>query len=200
MNYIKKTIQAYEDIAEQYAERNIHKLSASAPLLEDFTQMLPGKKILEIGFGEGTDAKWFINRGFDYTGVDPVTVFNSQGWARKDQITILRNDILEVDFPEESFDGIWAMAIFLHLKDSDVKKVLEKCYNWLKYNGILYVSLKEGAGSITREDGRFFNFFIKKRFLELAKGKFALSKYSTDKARSWNTGKNNWLNFYLKKI
>ncbi len=199
MNYTDQTIQAYEEAFEKYVQKTTEK-KPKLVLLNKFQSLLLGKKVLEIGFGTGVDAEWFAGNGFDYTGFEPVNKFCQMVAKKVPGVKIIQMDIRKADFPAESFDGIWAMSSLLHFNDSDVAEILQKCHHWLKPDGVIFVTLKEGHGTLTRPDGRFFNLFSKNSFLKLAGKKFSLVDFSKEGAENFNTGKENWLNFYLKKL
>lgn len=200
MDYNQKTIKAYEDTAEAYARKKAGKLTDSLPLLKKFVKLLEGKQVLEIGFGLGQDAIWFVQNGYKYTGVDPV---NSFAKSLKDSLPrahILAKDIRKADFPKESFDGVYAMAALLHFNDTDMQNLLGKIHKWLKKDGVLFVAIKEGSQEVIREDGRFFNLFTKDKFLDFTKSKFELIEFSKNTAREYNVGSESWMNFYLREI
>lgn len=198
MDYTNKTIKAYEEVANQYGKKRAGNLTDAVPFLERFSEIVNGSDVLEIGFGLGQAAEWFVHHGFTYTGIDPVDAFYEPLRTKFPEQTILKVSAQEADFPKESFNGIFAMASLLHLNNEDLKIALKKCAEWLKEGGILFVTIKEGQGELVRDDGRYFNFFTKESFLELAED-FELLEFSTNPAKSYNTGTENWLNFYLKK-
>lgn len=201
MDKTQQTINSYNQNSKSYAAKKQGKLKDSLPFLKEFANLLKGKKVLEIGFGLGQDAIWLVESDYAYTGIDPVKVFSDNLKEKLNgKATIIQNDIRKISFPNDSFDGIYSMATLLHLNDNDFQKVLNNCYNWLKKDGILFITLKEGEGETTREDGRYFNYFTKKKLLSFLKEKFIVLKDSKDSPREYNIGSENWINFYLKKI
>jgi hypothetical protein len=60
------------------------------------------------------------------------------------------------------FDGIWACASLLHIPTYEMVNVLNKCYNALKENGVMYCSFKLGEFEGER-NGRFFTDLIEER-------------------------------------
>lgn len=198
-SYINKTVQAYELTAEEYAQKKAGRLSDSITFLEKFASLVPGKNVLEIGFGLGQDAQWLITRGFSYSGVDPVQAFADPLSKRFPTANIYKEDIRKANFPADTFDGIYAMASLLHLNDKDAKEVLAKCYHWLKKGGILFISLKQGEDSHVR-GGRYFNLFSKEKLTKMLDKNFEIIESSVNDAREYNTGKENWINFYIRKL
>ena len=58
--------------------------------------------------------------------------------------------------PVERYDGIWACASLIHLKEEEVLHFFEKIDLYLEDSGIIYVSGKNGISTGEVEDGRFF--------------------------------------------
>jgi predicted house-cleaning noncanonical NTP pyrophosphatase (MazG superfamily)/SAM-dependent methyltransferase len=199
VDYLSETLKNYEQTAKEYAIKKAPHLKDSLPYLEKFSTYLKGNRVLEIGFGLGQDASYFIENNFEYIGVDAVSQFFKNLKLRYPKARLMKGDIRFLSFSSKSFDGIYAMASLLHLNDADLSKVMQNCHSWLKEDGIMYLSLKEGTGETTRPDGRYFNLFTKRRFLNIVGDKFKLIEYSQKGPRSYNTGGENWLNFYLMK-
>ena len=109
-----------------------------------FAESLPSecRKILDLGCGSGRDSMYFIEEGFDVTAVD-----GSEALCELAKIEIgqevqnIRFEELEFD---NVFDGVCACASLLHVSKNDIEDVLNKLYDSLKKNGILYASFKYG--------------------------------------------------------
>jgi superfamily II DNA or RNA helicase/SAM-dependent methyltransferase len=124
------------------------------PLYERFIKHV-GKQghILDAGCGSGRDAKAFKERGYDVSAFDASVelVQRAQEYAG---ITV---DVLSLtDFSDvNKFDGIWACASLLHLRQAELPDAFERLWRGLKPGGVLYVSFKLGDGERTHGD-RFF--------------------------------------------
>ncbi len=66
------------------------------------------------------------------------------------------------------YDGIWASASLLHVKEADLKDVMSRLKRLLKAGGILYASFKEGNFERIK-DGRFFHDMTEEKCKELFK-------------------------------
>jgi hypothetical protein len=96
------------------------------------------------------------------------------------------------------FDGIWACASLLHIPTYEMVNVLNKCYNALKENGVMYCSFKLGEFEGER-NGRFFTDLIEERFRQfVSKTNFNILEVSiTEDVRTDRDEK--WLNVIIKK-
>ncbi|MBI2598308.1 MAG: class I SAM-dependent methyltransferase, partial [Candidatus Diapherotrites archaeon] len=64
-------------------------------------------KILDIGCGPGRDAKYFSEQGLDVTGIDLTSNFVKMASKNVPNATFKHMDMRSLDFPEDTFDGIW---------------------------------------------------------------------------------------------
>lgn len=58
--------------------------------------------------------------------------------------------------PEERYDGIWACASLLHLREEELLHFFGHLDLYLKENGIMYISGKSGISTGKAADGRYF--------------------------------------------
>jgi len=177
--FIESTINA--DMSEQY---------------HFFEKYLPDTgKILDIGFGSGRDSLYFSKK------YEVVSIDNSEAFVEQAK-NILSNKVLLLDVRdmpyEEEFDGIWACASLLHLSYAELPEVLNKCYNALKPNGIMYMSFKYGDFAGER-NGRYFTDLNEDRLHEvLSYTKFELLEFKiTNDVRPDRDDK--WLNVNIRK-
>lgn len=140
------TLNSYDASAEKYAKNteNFHPKEEA----EKFLSLLPKKaKILDIGCGPGRDAKLFLSHGFDVTGIDISSKMIQVAKENAPGGSFQVMDIESLNFPSETFDGIWANNSLLHIPKKNMPFVFQKMCEALKPNGILYVSLKQSEES-----------------------------------------------------
>jgi SAM-dependent methyltransferase len=137
-----------------------------------------GRSLLEIGAGTGVHSKFFQDNGLDVTCTDlsPRNV----ALCRKNCLTAYVMDFLSLEFPNRSFDAVYALNCLIHVPQADLPRVLQAVRAPLKFGGLFYL----GAYGGKRREGvwprdhyrpkRFFSFLsdeqIKKtttRFFEL---------------------------------
>lgn len=143
----------YEINAERYAAETF-----SADMSEQYRRFLPllkkGARILDVGSGSGRDACCFQKLGYQVTALEP-----SKNLCREIR-KVFPGEIVCSDIqsyrPKERYDGIWTCASFLHLQEEEVLRFFEKIDLYLKDNGIVYLSGKNGIPTGKAEDGRYF--------------------------------------------
>lgn len=172
--YTKKTIEVYDRLGAKYLS-NI--ANAQPDEIELFMKELPaGGKVLDVGCSGGRDSKIFADNGFKVTGIDLCKPFLIEARERVPDGVFLEKDLLELDFEAESFDGIWACAVLLHLEKTDVPKALKGFYNILKSDGTMFIGVKQGEGekqvidSLSDGNSRYFSFFEKDEIEGLVEG------------------------------
>jgi 2-polyprenyl-3-methyl-5-hydroxy-6-metoxy-1,4-benzoquinol methylase len=107
----------------------------------------PGIRVLEVGFGLGTESLWLAMQGAKVVAIDILAHFKEAATRRK---TILEQEIgrpLECEFrrvsvldleEEESFDLIWAEQAFHHLEPREA--VVDKIASLIKPGGHIVIS------------------------------------------------------------
>ena len=107
----------------------------------------PGIRVLEVGFGLGTESLWLSMRGAKVVAIDISAHLKEAATRRK---TILEQEIgrpLECEFrrvsvldleEEESFDLIWAEQAFHHLEPREA--VVDKIASLIKPGGHIVIS------------------------------------------------------------
>lgn len=138
-------------------------------------------KILDAGCGTGRDAYEFIRRGYVVTAIDASPAMlricrnkisdaaeNAQNDAMKDAAS--RSVCLEKTFDEiafrSEFDGVWAAASLLHVPSQQMKDTIATLIRASKPDGILYMSLKYGAGE-HEYDARSYSYYGRRRVVSL---------------------------------
>lgn len=149
---MNKTIEYYDQNAESFIEGTIH--ADMKDCRERFLRHIkPGGKLLDAGCGSGRDALAFLQEGYAVDAFDA-----SEELCRRASELLgipVECRTFEELTGEAEYDGIWACASLLHVREKDLPDVLERMKNLMKPDGILYASFKEGSGE-REKDGRFF--------------------------------------------
>jgi SAM-dependent methyltransferase len=99
---------------------------------------MEGKQsLLEIGAGTGKFAKFFQDNGLTVVCTDLSPEMVRLCWAKG--LTAYAMDFLGLDFPESSFDAVFALNCLLHVPRGDLSKVLQAIRALLKPAGLFYL-------------------------------------------------------------
>ena len=194
-----KGIELYEKIAEDYYKTHFD-INEIKKIADFFIQNLKGQKILDIGCGPGRDAKYFSEHGLDVTGIDLTSNFVKIASRNVPNAEFIQMDMKSLNFPENTFDSIWACASFLHIPKEDAENTLLGFRKVLKPTGLICISVKQGVGEKFVEKKeykgrtRFFAFYNKNEFKNLIEScNFKIIKVMIDKK------KETWINVFATK-
>lgn len=167
-DYVSQTIDVYNSIASSYAKQALKH----GPGIQrrHFSSLIPkGGRILDVGCGSGRDCAYFVKKGFETTGVDLSDKLLEIARTSAPGATFLKQDIRNLSFPQNSFDGIWSCGSLLHIKHAEIPSTLRLWFSILKPKGLLFIHVKKGQGEVEREDPstpgvkRLFSLFSKKQ-------------------------------------
>jgi ubiquinone/menaquinone biosynthesis C-methylase UbiE len=141
MDKSKQASSVYDKIAELYAK----EFAKPSDHIEEFLAMLPKNgKILDIGCGPGVDSGYMTSEGFAVIGIDLSKEMLKLAKQKFPQIDFRQQDIRELDFPHNSFDGILASCSLIHIPKKDIPSLLKKFHQILKKGGAIYIALQGG--------------------------------------------------------
>jgi ubiquinone/menaquinone biosynthesis C-methylase UbiE len=152
----KETVKTgYNAIAEQYLEKRTMK-STDFALLDDFVQQLqPYAKVLDAGCGAGVPVTRVLSENFDITGVDFSEKQIEIAMKNVPNATFICQDMTQLDFPAQSFDGICSYYAIIHIPRNEHRALLENFYRVLKPGGITLLCL--GADDVPDDTHSFHN-------------------------------------------
>ena len=162
LDHVGKTIEAYEELGRGYIDS---VSSADWEEVEKFAKLVNHGIILDAGCTGGRDSKKFLDRGFDVVGIDLVDSFIESAKKFAPSGEFKKMDLRDLKFKDNSFDGIWASMVLLHLKKAEAKQVIQRFKQILKSNGYLFIAVKEGTGErfvsdpLTPNHKRFFHYY-----------------------------------------
>jgi len=121
-------------------------------------------KILDAGSGPGRDTKLYSSMGYQVFAMDgsEAMIAYCKQWIGERAVCAT----FETFHTEEQFDGIWASASFLHVREKDMVGTIERFLGFLKPNGVFYLSYKLGDHSYEK-DGRHFTCYTERKLREL---------------------------------
>ena len=125
----------------------------------------PGASILDLGCGDGRDALYFSQNGFSVTAID----FSKEAIARlkkaDDSITAQVMDILHMDFPEHSFDAVFAHLSLHYFDDPTTRAVFHAVHRMLKSGGYFFIACKSTNDPLYGTGEKVGEHMFKRRYL-----------------------------------
>jgi len=139
-------VQSYDADAEARDERGEPDWRDEHRRLFAAAMRAEGKTLLlEIGAGSGHSATFFVTEGFTVVATDlsPGNVARCRAKGLDARVS----DFYDLDFPDGSFDAIWAMSCLMHAPDTDLPDVLNEMARVLVPGGIAMIGLWGGRGT-----------------------------------------------------
>ncbi|MBW5447621.1 methyltransferase domain-containing protein [Cohnella sp. CFH 77786] len=176
--------QAYNNFAE-HRERT----EAAPWKWEEREQFLGRMKqenrasLLEIGAGTGRDSLYFKQQGLEVTSVDlseeMVRLCQEKG------LNARLMDFYELDFPDSTFDAVYAMNCLLHVPKAKLEGVLLEIRRVLKSDGLFFCGVYGGEDSegIWEKDSyepkRFFSMYEDRAVVDVFQRVFRMADFHT---------------------
>ena len=141
----KQKIDTYNKMAREYDEETapFWELFPSQ-IMEKFVEAMLSKNVIDIGCGPGRDALMLKDKGCELVCLDAskamVEICKQRG------LNAVVGDLLNLPFPDETFDGAWAYTSFLHIPKKKFPDALREAKRVLKENGFLVIGTIEGDG------------------------------------------------------
>lgn len=213
----KKTLEVYKEKAHLYLANSIEhdrldpvkakkKSEKLEQLIKEKFSLLPEhSKVFEIGSGDGTNAKFIKNLGFEVTASDVADDFIET--TKSKGLKTIKFNVIEDEFLEK-YSAIFCWRVFVHFTKEDVLKTIHKVYNSLENNGIFIFNVMnreiktvdnewldfEGEYHIGAE--RYYNYFSKKDLDDIIQqSKFQIEDFKKEGGED----NNKWLIYVLKK-
>ncbi|ELZ87649.1 ubiquinone/menaquinone biosynthesis methyltransferase UbiE [Haloferax elongans ATCC BAA-1513] len=155
MDEVSRTTTVYESDADAFVEK-YRSESIAARFGDEFYEALSGERVLDAGCGPGRDTQTFNDDGFEVTGFDLTASFIETAAAEVPDASFARGDMRRLPFADDTFDGVWSCASFLHVPREDAPETLCEFSRVLDDDGTLYLSLKHGDESGFDATGRYF--------------------------------------------
>ena len=197
------TKQSYEKLGGRYLQ-SIRDLTPSD--FYNFIKIIPRSAlVLDVGCAGGRDSRNFLDNGFRVVGIDVVEGFIEASQRLYPEGKFYKMSVLDINFPEEQFDAIWANAVLLHLDDEDLVKALDNLRKVLKTKGTAFLSFKLGKEEATVIDklsdgeARYFNFTNESKIIKLLEKFFKIDSYNIADDDA-NRDDVKWIRLFLTKV
>lgn len=144
-DFAKRQAEMYDRMAFGYAAAKFAH-NPAVPDLKIFRSYLGEKpRVLDIGCGVGSDAKYLASAGCAIVGIDLSEAMIAEAKRHVGGVEFLVKDFRDVDYPPATFDGIWCNTVFQHIPIKDQDAFLGKVGVLLKTGGAVYISVKRSA-------------------------------------------------------
>ena len=156
----RRTKEDYEEgmawHAQKYGRYNWEKQ------INQFTALLKGNLILDVGCGTGINISIFLEKGVHVEGLDYSQ--ESIAYCRKyfPHVVFYEKEMRNTGFNHSRYNGVWSCASIVNFTKEDARTALLEFKRLLKQDGILFVSVKEGVGERLIKDlagERYFSFY-----------------------------------------
>jgi len=153
---VNKYLKHYRSISKVYPSIFALKIFLGKnPNLNLRKIKIKGKKILDVGFGDGRDIELFYDLGFKVFGIEPnkLVVEYTLRKFKKKKINLKVSTNCNISHKNQHFDFIYGMASLMYLKNKEtyLKDILSECYRVLKKNGFFIGSFTKNDSHITRK-------------------------------------------------
>ena len=151
--YERVTIAEYQATAASFREGTWdHDVSQNRDALVAAMPRNPGK-ILDLGCGPGRDLVAFKRQGHTVIGLDAVPAFVEM--AQLSGCEVWQQSFLNLELPQDHFDGIFANASLIHVPRAEMVRVLEDLWRSLVCGGAIVMSIcrGDGEGYVSRPTG-----------------------------------------------
>ena len=148
MNIFKTIEESYDKMGEVYHNfRDNEKFTSE---LEKFTKLLPESgSVLDAGCGVGLPvSKFLADKGFTVTGIDISSKMVQLAKQNVPDAIFYQKNILTLDFPENSYDGIICVYTLWHIPKMEHSNIIANFHRMLKDDGILVINtgIRESEG------------------------------------------------------
>ena len=136
----------YNAIAQTYSDTYCN-INPYLSYIDVFVSRLEGKKVFEVGCGDGQLLNYISEKGLDVLGLDfskNLLVIAKKNYPN---LKFINKDICNYK-TKEKFDGIISKDVLFHIPDKDLIDVLVKIKNMLAINGKFCVIM-----DIPKEEG-----------------------------------------------
>jgi cyclopropane fatty-acyl-phospholipid synthase-like methyltransferase len=144
----------YDSNSGNYFESTF-RVDPSSFLEPLINKLKAGSTILDIGCGSGRDLLWLKNRGFNPTGLERAPTLAKL--AREHTgCPIIEVDFQSFDFGNQIYDALLLVGAMVHLGHEQFAISFASMCSALKSDGYVLITMKEGEGIQTSQDGRVF--------------------------------------------
>lgn len=155
-----QTEAAYEANAVRYNEdwRNQPPPDDMYALL--VRHFVPGGRTIDVGCGNGRDAAWLAQQGFDVVGYDSSPALVELARQLFPSVTFHVGHLPGLEGVTAQFNNVVCETVLMHLPANEVPQAAARLWALVRPGGVLYVSWRVTEGDDLRHaDGRLYSAF-----------------------------------------
>lgn len=143
---LNSVIEDYNDIASEYCEEFCYTESYNA-FIDKWLQIIQKGNILDAGCGGGSNCRYINEHNeFQACGIDFSDKMIEEAKNRYPSVEFQKMDMINITFPNQTFDGILSNCSLIHIPIELIPKTLQGFKRILKTNGKLLLIVLEGKG------------------------------------------------------
>ncbi len=142
-----KTAETYDDFYSTDYGKKVDLLEKN--LVRHTLAHVPRAKTLELGCGTGHWTRFFRHLGFNVTGVDISVEMLKIAQKRLPNVVCVKADMLDLPFPDESFDNVFAITSFEFVTDR--QKAFDEAFRVLKTGGYFLIGALNANSRLGQE-------------------------------------------------
>lgn len=106
-------------------------------ILDKYSSSVNRLKVLDVGCGTGAVMQFLIKKNFETHGIDPSE--EALKYCAFKGLSVKKSSAEEIDFPENSFDIVFALDVLEHLENPEL--AVEEIRRVLKKNGVFIMTV-----------------------------------------------------------
>ena len=129
----------------EYYKKNIAPSEPSNFAKDILKYLESGKKLIELGCGNGSDAIFLSNNKIDVVAIDQCesSINNLKSSVSSDNIEFVADDFIETKLLErESFDYVYSRFTLHSISEEQENKLINRVYEALKKDGLLLIEVR----------------------------------------------------------
>ena len=154
------------------------ELGKPRPILVEFFEkgLIPSGKALDTCCGTGTNPIYLAKKGFEVTALDISLTAIGIACEKTKQLNIcinlLNGSFVDLPFQASTFDLVFDMGCFHHVKAPERAKFIAGVNRVLKRGGVYMLT------AFSYRNGKGWNYFTEKQLNDLFSGSFELTRVS----------------------
>lgn len=168
----EETIETYNRYADVY-DKEVIEFWSKFPkaFIAKFAFLSHQGRILNVGSGSGRDALLLKEQGLDVVCLDASSAMIALTKKLGFESILARFE--EINFPSESFDGVWAYTSLIHIQTEAAVETISKLHAFLKPGSPFAIGVIAGdGGTMVKRDSmpdaeRYFRYYSSQELISL---------------------------------